>query len=226
MSFVVTLPQKRNIQRRDAVHYLSPREIEFFKGFSNKARGYMWFMERLAVKKAIRLYFEKKRHVTIPWNTIEISQDNTSTPSYKILSGRHLKYERDTSISFSHVGNIAIGGIITKSIDGSLGVHIEKIRRFRQSFLKAFLTKEEVGEVKRYKKPENRNKTATMFWSIKEAYLKYRIPKVHPKEIKIVRLRKDMYEVYECISSKCVLKAQAKSWVPQKGFVASEVYIK
>ncbi|MFM2357811.1 MAG: hypothetical protein RJA61_548 [Candidatus Parcubacteria bacterium] len=224
MSFIVSLPQKRKITRGDVALYLTSREQIIYTSFSNKARAYMWFTERIATKKAIQLYFKKNRNRNIPWNMIDISERDSGTPIYRILKGKYIREEQQTNISFSHVRNIAIGGIAQTNLEGSLGVHVEKVRNFRKSFLKAFLEAREIEDVIRYKKIDNRNIEATILWSIKEACLKSEKIISHPKDIIVLKISKNYYEIYDAKTKH--IKGYASSWSPQKGFVASKVYKK
>ncbi len=224
MSYVVVVPQKRGITVEDLKRYLTYWERVSYASLSNSTRRQMWFLERVAAKKAIRLYFQKTKGILVPWASIEIMSSGNNKPIYRILKG-HLRDVSRTNISLSHVQHIAIGGISHTQRDGSLGVHIERVRNFKRDFLKAFLTVSEQKEIKRYKLPERRRLYATAFWSIKEAYLKSKTTQFHPKEIEIVRKNKDLFEIHDPVGSK-VPSGIARYSIPQKGFVASEVYIK
>lgn len=225
MSFVVVLPQKRRITEADASRYLTLREKEVFKRFNSVSRAYMWFLERVATKKAIQLYLKKIRHKDIQLNLIDIVQDENGRSHFKVMKGRFIKDEQNTSISLAHIKNIAIGGIANKSIEGSLGVHVERIRNFKHSFLKAFLDKNEMKEITRYKKSYNKRENATVFWSIKEACARSKGQNFSPKEFIVKKVRKGFYEVYDKQNS-LISIGFARSWSPQAGFVATEVYTK
>lgn len=223
MSFVVVLPQKRQITEADASRYLTSREQEIFRRFKNISKAYMWFLERVATKKAIQLYLEKTRKVNMPWNLIDIVQNENGIPSFKITKGRFRKDEQNTSISLNHIRNIAIGGIANKKVEGYLGVRVEKVRNFKQTFLKAFLDKNEMKEVARYKTPFKKKESATLLWSIKEAYLKSTNQNISPKGIVVKKIRKGFYEIYDVVNTSASV-GFARGWTPQAGFVAIEVY--
>lgn len=225
MSFVVVLPQKRSITEADANHFLSSREHKKFKAFKNAPRAYMWFLERVATKKAIQLYFTRARGILVPSNTIDISEDMHGAPSYTINKGRFSADEKNTSISLAHVKNIAIGGIAHKKMEGSLGVHVERVRNFKSAFLKAFLDSREMKEVTHYKTAIKKKENATILWSIKEAYIKSKNENINPKEIVVKKIRQGVYEIYERCSLG-TLAGFARSWFPQVGYVATEVYMK
>lgn len=225
MSFVVILPQKRKVTSLDAFLYLTPRERDVLACFKNVYRAHMWFLERLATKKAIKIYLEKTKGVYIPWNIIDIIHDEKGIPHFKIVKRRFGQYEKNTSISLNYIKNIAIGGIANKNIEGSFGVILEKIRNFKLNFLKAFLNKKEIEEITKYKTQIKRKEMATILWSIKEAYLKSLGEKTSPKEIFVKKIRQGLYEIYNKQNLSTAV-GFAKSWFPQTDFVAIEVYAK
>lgn len=174
-----------SIEKIPIQNYLSKKEVNFYKRIpANKRKD--WLAGRYNIKKVIGSYFLDNFQKQIEIKEIEIIPKKFKKPTYGLPTKRGFK----TNICISHCNGLAIGAISENKKNGLVGVDIEKIRKFNNKLLQEFLLPEELKYIKKAK-PSVRPFLKTLFWSLKESYLKA-IGKglvYHPK---FVRLKIDL----------------------------------
>ncbi|MCB9815235.1 4'-phosphopantetheinyl transferase superfamily protein [Candidatus Nomurabacteria bacterium] len=153
----------------------------------NQSTKLCWALGRLAAKKSIQDYFIK---IGLEISLLQIEIDNrpTGVPFFRILPSRSGEWKLVSHIflSISHCKNWAVANCVpTEEIEG-LGVDIEKIRDFSDETIRSFLTTEEYElylKISDLEKP----KFATLYWSIKESFLKALGTgiRTHPRHVSI-----------------------------------------
>lgn len=190
---IYLLPYKL-IEKMTINNYLSKKEINFYGKILDKKKK-DWLAGRFSVKNAISSYYYSNYKKTIKIKKIEILREKLKKPVYKLPIRQPVK----TNICISHCDGIAVSAIAENKTEGLVGVDIEKIRNFKLKELKSFLTQQELSQIFK-QNPEDKNKIATLFWSIKESYLKA-IGKglvYHPKFVELkINFEKDNYELYD-----------------------------
>lgn len=170
--------------------YFSESELrEMEKLADGKKSG--WLASRLAVKKAIQKYFRETKKKTIAFDEIEIISRKFSRPIFKIR-GKEIK---NVAISLSHSNGTGAGAVGAGKL---VGVDIEQKRIFSREFKQNFLTQQELQWLKKFPKYKN-NEMATLFWCIKESYLKAIGAglRKHPKEVEVKMDRNNKTVIFD-----------------------------
>lgn len=216
---MVFLSSFKQIKTLPIQNFLNKKEITFYKKIAeNKKQD--WLAGRFSAKKAISNYYLSSFKKQIKINKIEILRKKINKPVYRL----QIKQKIKTNISISHCNGFALSAIAEDKIEGLVGVDIEKIRKFKLKELKSFLTRRELLQVLK-QSPENKNKTATLFWSIKESYLKA-IGKglvYHPKFVELkINFKKNNCDLYDKGKK---IKAKIEWQVFKKKYLVTKINI-
>ena len=191
---MVFLSSFKQIKTLPVQNYLSKKEIDLYNNIL-PAKKEDWLVGRYSAKEAVHNYFLDNFQKDFKLNKIEIIRKKINKPIYKLPIKEKIK----TNISISHCDGFAVGVISESKKDGLVGVDIEKIRNFKYALLKEFLSKEELEHIKKAK-CSSQPFLATLFWSIKESYLKAigRGLVYHPKFIELkINLEDKICELYD-----------------------------
>ncbi len=170
---MIAIADQKMLQSLPLREYLTDREWEEYQG-KHRVKRDDWIAGRVAAKIALSNFFYNSCFVFIPLHEIEIESGKFRKPSYRTrrrLSKRINSINRKIDLSIAHTDGIGIASVSWKERSGYVGVDIEKIQTFTQKLLEDFLTNEELGYLSDNSKDE-KNIMATLFWSIKESYLK------------------------------------------------------
>ena len=184
----------KEIKKISIKKYLLEKEFSDYKkvpDFKKKD----WLAGRFSAKEAVHNYFLENFQKDFKLNKIEILRKEINKPAYKLPIKQTVK----TNISISHCEGLAVSAIAENKTDGLVGIDIEKIRNFKLKEIKSFLTGQELSQILK-QNLENKNKIATLFWSIKESYLKAigRGLVYHPKFIELkINLEDKICELYD-----------------------------
>lgn len=158
-----------NVREEEDLKKMTKREAVFYFGIlENKKKD--WLAGRLAVKKALHDLILEKFKISIPLDEIEISLTMGKKPEYVILKNRNFAFPK-AKISIAHTDGIGVGVAEWSSSAVDIGIDLEKVRKFKQSFLKGFLNAKEINFLKDAEGGQ-KDFLATLFWCIKESYLK------------------------------------------------------
>jgi len=189
--FLVFYNDIKNIPVSD---YLLKKEIEIYrkKSFLKKKD---WIAGRFIVKSAISSYFFGKFKKRIDFKDIEIVSQKFKKPVCRINSIKNEKID----LRISHCDGFAIADASEKKIDFSIGIDIQKIRNFSYNTTMSFLSEKELAWLKKIK-PEKRAMAETLFWSLKESYLKAKGTGLvyHPKFVEFnIDFKKKSGKIYD-----------------------------
>ena len=191
---MVFLSSFKQIKTLPVQNYLSKKEIDLYNNIL-PAKKEDWLVGRYSAKEAVHNYFLENFQKDFKLNKIEILRKEINKPAYKLPIKQTVK----TNISISHCEGLAVSAIAENKTDGLVGIDIEKIRNFKLKEIKSFLTGQELSQILK-QNLENKNKIATLFWSIKESYLKAigRGLVYHPKFIELkINLEDKTCELYD-----------------------------
>jgi phosphopantetheinyl transferase len=163
---MVFLSSFKSVKKIPILSYLSKKEAEFYKSIPIEKRN-DWLVGRFNIKKTISNYFLNNYQKYIEYKKIEILREKLKKPTYKLP----VKADIKTNICISHCDGLALGAIAEDETEGLIGIDIERIRNFDHKMLQQFLLPKELGYIKKSKYC-NRQLLATLFWSLKESYLK------------------------------------------------------
>lgn len=177
-----TLKQYWNLEDLGLIKVVSKQDLESFLRFNSirdilsmeemsewekvaiKERKNEWLLGRFASKKLIKFYFEKKLKLHISLTDTEILGNKNKKPTIRIA---HCNFQV-SDFSISHSDNYAAAAITTKP-NLKVGIDIEKTRIMKDKVFGHFLLNSEIAQIK---KSLNKNRMATIFWTLKEASLK------------------------------------------------------
>ncbi|MFZ2187451.1 MAG: 4'-phosphopantetheinyl transferase superfamily protein [Candidatus Moraniibacteriota bacterium] len=207
----IAIAQSKNI----SPSYFSKSELDELEKLADYRKA-DWLASRLAVKKALRRFFSENQK-KIVLNEIRIISRKSSRPSFEVKGKKYL----NIAISLAHSNGIGVGAVSETEL---IGVDVENIRKFSEEFKAGFLTEKELRWFKKVKKAEN-DRIATLFWCIKEAYLKAlgRGLKKHPRELEIRSKNGSMR--YISIQDKGILTNATVSWSISDGYAVAAVII-
>lgn len=142
----------------EASDYLSASELDYFNSITNKfkKRKSEWLAGRIASKKVISEYYNKINN-PLDFKKIIVKNKKSGQP-----------YFQNLNLSISHTDKFAVAEI---SDSGLIGIDIENIKKIPDLVTENFLTKMEKDIINC--RPENEKiSLITLFWSLKESYLK------------------------------------------------------
>lgn len=130
-----------------------------------KSENAGFIASRLALKRAVQSYLFQRNGDLFAMDEIEIIRRRSHPPICRIMGAER----RDISVSVAHGRGMGAGAV--SSSKNMIGIDIEPIRGFSESFQRCFLTEREYREIASLPSAA-RMARATAYWCIKEAYLK------------------------------------------------------
>lgn len=142
-----------------------------------------WLLGRLAAKTIVTRYFEKTcGHAPSPKH-IDIYNSSSGLPKLRLVGGM---FASPVHLSISHTTRYGAAALIPTTQGRGIGIDIEMIRIFPVRTLRSFLTDNEYLLYSRAEL-ELQPTLSTLYWSIKESYLKAIGAglRIHPQKIEV-----------------------------------------
>lgn len=154
------------------IEALSPHELSTYnqKPDSKKAD---FLLGRWVAKHCLREYFKRSTGSVYPLSSFEVRPAEGGAPTVWVdASIRKQSALGLPHISISHTeGPIAVVRVILSGACQGVGVDVEFVRPWNEFLVSRYLTEAEYQFIKKSPLSE-REKLATVFWSLKESYLK------------------------------------------------------
>jgi phosphopantetheine--protein transferase-like protein len=172
-----------------APNYLVKSELSYFKKLRkhNINRSLEWLAGRIVAKKVIRKYLTRQK-VFAKFKDIEIIKDVGGKTGFILRDRKQRVRGNEFSLSISHTDQFAAADIAWIAKEGSVGIDVESIRKFKPLVYQSFLTKKERKWLAALGGSRSA-RYATLIWSIKEAYLKAMGTgiRVHPATLEVIK---------------------------------------
>jgi len=150
--------------------HLSPREKVIFSG-ANRDKKRTWLSGRIAAKRAFQKHVALEFGISPKLEEVEVSCDIHGKPKISFIDN-HDKFGSycETDLSIAHADGLAMAAVSRIKDFGLVGIDIEKKRFFKTSIADAFLSANELDFIA--DSANDGDILKTVFWCIKEAYLK------------------------------------------------------
>jgi 4'-phosphopantetheinyl transferase len=146
---------------------LHPREVAYFRQFTNPARRREWLLGRWTAKQLAHTYLHRRWRVLRALDLLPIAYDRHGAP---YLTTPTTGAPLPLSLSIAHSQDHALA-LLLPLVSGTAGADIEQVRAWDPDFLTEMLTVAESEEVAACA-ADQRPYLITRLWSAKEAAVK------------------------------------------------------